>query len=487
MEQKQKQKKKKHPLLTVLLVILALVVLIPAALYAYLSFDHFHIDDLRAAYDPGAPYAGGAVYLSNGDVRVPLCSEDLYWLADEYDLPDSLDIPGVECTNFAVTIGDDALTLYANIKYGGFLPVPIRADFSVGTGDVLHLTLRSVKIGNWIDVPLEKLAEYGIQSDYEIVLGDLLEDTQIQSVRFETDKIVAVVSFLGGFSRYIEPDMTADTLLLYGAETDGAVASSSACSHTENADTREQIVCEYVSAAQRPAEALTRLLALCGASAAERAIGALDPFSAHFLLPASVSDIASCRESYIETIANYNRGLETLLDALRERYKALEVELTRNAYADAATGETLSLAALCPQLGLTDETCHPVLLIATEPLKAPSTADMPLFADVPKSRGLKLDMALDYMSYDIGVMLVMPDGSTALLYYASTGEMVVQCLPEAIAENVFAQYRAPKLFNLDTAVYAALRVKHDAPAPDLYRYIVFLPWDVEAVWSAKNQ
>jgi hypothetical protein len=76
-------------------------------------------------------------------------------------------------------------------------------------------------------------------------------------------------------------------------------------------------------------------------------------------------------------------------------------------------------------------------------------------------------MALEYMSYDIGAMLAMPDGSTALLYYASTGEMIVQCLPQATAESIFAQYRAPKIFNLDTAVYAAQRIKHDAPASDL--------------------
>ncbi len=484
----RKSKKKKRPLLAVLLVVLALIVLIPVALYAYLSYDHFHIGDMRAACDPDAPYAGEAVYSADGDVELPLKAEDLYWLADEYDLLDSLDIPTVECVNFAVDIGDDALTLYADVRYLGFLPVPLKAELSVETSDALYVSIESVKIGKWIDVPVKTLEKYGVDSDYEISLDDLLEDTQIQSLRFEAGQFVVVVPFLNDFSQYFKPDMTADTLLLYGAdEDDGAVVSASTCYRTESASEQKRIVREYVAAAKQPVEALTRLLALCDADAAANAIEALDPVSAHFLLPASVSDIASCRETYIGTIADYNRMLETLLNTLRDKYKALEIELTRNAYVDAATGETLSLSALCPQLGLTDEQCHPVLLIATEPLKAPSTADLPLFSEIPKSRGLKLDMALDYMSYDIGVMLSMPDGSTAMLYYASTGEMVVQCLPEATAESIFAQYRVPKLFNLDTAVYAALRVKHDAPATDLSRYIVFLPWDIETTWSAKNK
>ncbi len=483
----QKPKKKKHILLTILLVILALILLIPAALYAYLSYDHFHIGDMRAGYDPEAPYAGEAVYLSSGDVEFSLDTEDLYWLIDEYELMDSLNLPGVACTDFAVEIGDDALTLYADMKLLGFLPVPLKAELSVRTGDALYLSVESVRIGKWIEVPIEKLMEYGLESEYEIAFDDLLEDTQIRSVRFENGRIVIVVPFLDDFSRKIGPDMTADTLLLYGAEADGAIQSASACYRAEKVADRIQIIEEYAAAAQQPVEAMARLLALSDADAAAKAVKSLNPMAAHFLLPVSIENVSAYRAAYIETIADYNRKLETLLGTVREKYKALEIELTRSAFLDVATGEPLSLSALCPQLGLTDEQFHPVLLIATEPLKAPLTTDLPQFSEVPKSRGLKLDETLDYMSYDIGVMLAMPDGSTALLYDSSTGEMVVHCLPEATAESIFAEYSVPKLFNLDTAVYASQRVKHDAPASDLNRYIVFLPWDIEATWSAKHK
>lgn len=483
----QKPKKKKHGLLTVLLVILALIVLIPLALYAYLACDQFHIDDMRAACDLNAPYDGEASYLADGDVEVALGAEDLYWLADAYDLLDSLDIPGVECKKFAVEIGADTLTLYAGMRYLGFLPVPIKAELSVKTDDALYLTIQSVQIGKWIDVPLEKLAEYGVESDYRIAFSDLLADRQIKSMQFVDDGIVAVMPFLDEFSREVKADMTADTLLLYGAETDDVIRTASACYRAETADERGQIIKEAVSSAQAPVDTMTRLLALCSADSAAETIETLDPLAARFLLPVSTEDVASCREAYLESIADYNRKLETLLNTLRERYQSLEIGLTRDAYVNAGTDDAFSLSALCPQLGLTDEQCHPVLLIATEPLKAPSTADLPLFSEIPKSRGLKLDMALDYMSYDIGAMLAMPDGSTALLYYASTGEMIVQCLPQATAESIFAQYRAPKIFNLDTAVYAAQRIKHDAPASDLSEYIVFLPWDIETVWAAKQR
>ena len=56
-------------------------------------------------------------------------------------------------------------------------------------------------------------------------------------------------------------------------------------------------------------------------------------------------------------------------------------------------------------------------------------------------------------------------------------------IPEETAESTFLEYRVPKLLNLDLAVFSPLRVQHDAPAPDLSRYIVFLPWDIGMVWT----
>jgi len=483
----QKQKKKKRVGLTILLVILACIVLIPAVCYAYLAFDHFSIEEMRTGYDPAARYVGDAVYLQNGDVELPLAANDLYWLADAYDMLDSVKIPGASCKNYAVEIGDNTLTLYANGKLFGFLPVPLKVVLSVKIDRALDLTVTGVHLGKWFEIPVEKLAQYGVESHYRIALDGMLTNAQIQSMRVEEGRVVVVVPYVEEFSSQVEPDMTADTLLLYGAGADEAVQCASACYRAAGGDERSELVFSCVTGSQKPVEAMARLLALCDADLAARILGASDLFTAHFLLPVTSEEVSDYREEYDLAIANYNRGLETLLGALREKYKALAIELTRNAYVDVATEEPLSLAALSPQLGLSDDQCHPVLLIATETQRAASTADMPQFSEIPKSNGLKLDMALDYMSYDIGAMLQLPDGSKAMLYLASTGEMVIQCLPQATAERTFTEYRAPKLLNLDLAVFAPLRVRHDAPAPDLNRYIVFLPWDVDAVWSAMQK
>lgn len=41
--------------------------MMPVVLYGYLAYDHFHVDDMRAAYTFDAPYTGEDVYQANGD------------------------------------------------------------------------------------------------------------------------------------------------------------------------------------------------------------------------------------------------------------------------------------------------------------------------------------------------------------------------------------------------------------------------------------
>lgn len=485
---KQQPKKKKRLWLKTLLVTLAITILmIPVVLYGYLAYDHFHIDDMRAGYTFDAPYIGEAVYQANGDVKIPLVAEDLYWLIDEYQLLDLLDLSDIACRKVAVEIGDASLTIYADVQYKGILPLPVRIDLSVQTGATLEVSVTNVYIGKWFEVPTEILAQLGVENQYSISIDELLTDTQITSIGFEDEKIIVTGPFLREFSQEVSPDMTADTLLLYGVNNDDAVNLASACYRAENNEARGQIIREHVSGAQKPVDAMLRLLSFCDTGSAAGTVNGLGDFRAHFFLPVSVEDVSDCRDTYLERIANYNGKLEKLLTAVREKYKALEIKLTRNAYEDATTGEALSLAALCPDLGLDDSQCHPVLLIATEPLKAPFTTDLPPYSEIPKSSGLQLAMTRDYLRNDIGVMLTLPDGSIAMIYYASTGELVVQCLPQATAASQFAEYRAPKVLNLDLAIFSTKRVRHDAPAPGLSQYIVFLPQDIEEVWIEKSK
>lgn len=483
----QPKKKKKVWLRTLLISLTIIILMIPVVLYVYLAYDHFHIDDMRADYSFDAPYVGDAVYQADGDVRIPLAAEDIYWLIDAYKLMDLLDFSGVTCRKTAVEIGDSTLSVYANVLYREVLPLPLRVDLSVQTGDTLNVSVTNVYIGKWFKIPTETLEKLGVEKQYSISVEELLEDTQITSIVFENKKIIMTGPFLSEFSKEMKPDMTADTLLLYGANHDDAISVASSCYNVNDAEERGQIIRDYVSGATLPVDAMLRLLSFCDADSAARTINTLGTFRAHFFLPVTTEDVANCRRTDIESIANYNGKLETLLTAVREKYKALEIKLTRNAYEDTATGETLSIAALCPDFGLDDSQCHPMLLIATEPLKAPFTADLPLYSEIPKSPGLTLAMTRDYLRNDIGVMLTLPDGSIAMIYYASTGELVVQCLPQATAANQFDEYRVPKVLNLDLAIFATKRILHDAPDPDLSRYIVFLPRDIEEVWIEKTK
>lgn len=58
---------------------------------------------------------------------------------------------------------------------------------------------------------------------------------------------------------------------------------------------------------------------------------------------------------------------------------------------------------------------------------------------------------------------------------------------QVTAASQFAEYRVTKVLNLDLGIFPHKRVRHDALAPDLGQYIVFLPQDIEEVWIEKSK
>lgn len=479
------QKKKRHVGRAILLTLLALIVLAVGGICLYLSIDHFDIDARYEAAQPTEAYDGTTVYAGD-EAEIDLTESELQWLIREYDLLQEVEIPEIAIDGYAFAINRDGITVDARLKAFDVLPVPLSVTtaFSNPRGSVFQLTVQKIRLGKWIEIPLTVLDRFGLEKTVTVDLADYDKKINFQSAELRDGAIHLTVGLSQKYVQWIGSNPMAEILLLHGETPTEYLNLAAEASHFDDTLALFDFLFEQVFAATDPAETVTHLLALSTDGLEKEFLPRLTPFEHRYLLPISAERVRSLHESYLAPIIEKNRGYEQLLDALRERYKNLEIELRKTAYYDLAAEENLSVSALVPELGLDEETCRVLLLTANEPRKYPLAAEMPTFGDVPKQKGLRLKDATNLVKYDIGLILPMASGDYAMLYYLSTGELVIHCLPEAQVADTLEEYAKPQLMNLDAAVYSHRRITNAAPAEDLQPYIVFAPYGVnfEYTW-----
>jgi len=484
---KKAKGKKRRVGLTILLVLLALILLLAAGSYIYLSADHYPVAEIRSSHPYSDTFTGPKEY-QNRQVTMGLDEAELYWMADTYGLLD-VSIPNAVINDYAVELQGDALYAYLDVTYGGFLPLPLKAKVTLGEsrGSTLELNIEEVHLGKWLTLPPQLLQKFGLEESYTVNLHEIVDDVQFKNVSLQDGLLSVTTELTEAYAKGIAPDQTADTLIFYGEPAEGALAVASACSRSAGSNALEMVASYGIVNAEDPLDMVTKLLALTPNEPEASYLEQFSAFEQRYVVPITVSEVAAQRAAYKEVIASYNRQLQTLLDGLRTKYSALDITLGRKEYLDSATGEPLSVSALAPELGLQDEDCRVMLLTATEPKKYPLAAGMPPLAEIPKERGLKLKDTVATIPYDIGAILPLTSGDYAMLYYFSTGEMVIHCLPDAMVEEMLTTYAVPRVLNLDTAVYYGIsRTIQKAPADDLKDYILYLPEAVEAVYAQNH-
>ena len=476
----QKQKKKRRVGLTIFLVILALIILLPVGLFIYLSAEHFPIAKMQAEHPYTETYTGFREY-GNGQVSLQLDEAEVYWLAEYYELSE-LEIPMLTLNGYAVELEDDSAQLYADLTFAEFLPLPVYAKVSFGEAEneTVPVIVEEAKLGKWLPVPLKLLEKFGVDLNISLDLNEELDGYRFTSLSLSDGLLHASVELEKSYGYGFAPDRTAETLLFYGADSEYLSAASD-CFKTRGSSNFD-VIC----GAEDAARTVTHLLALSPDSPEAAYMEKLTEIDLRYMLPVSADEVVSLREAYTTEIAEYNRKLQSLLDGVRSTYAGLGLYLAADGYQDAATGEPFSVSAIVPELGIADEDFRLMLLTATDPIKHPLTADLPPFSEIPRQSDQVPADAMKNVPYDIGVMLPMPSGDHAMLYYVSTGEMVIQAIPDAMVAEMLETYAVPNILNLDFAIYGVIRFTSKAPAEDLADYIVFLPDAVEDVYRANN-
>ena len=475
-------KKKRRIGLTIFLIILALIILLPIGLYIYLKAEHFPIAEMRDLHSYADTYSGYREY-ENGQVSLQLDEAELYWLAENYGLSDMV-LPLVTIDDYAVELDGSCGHVYADLKLANFLPIPVYAKISLAeaSDDEAAVNIEEIKLGKSISVPLTLIERFGVDLNFILDLNEDFDGYRITELALSDSLLHVSIEMKQSYASLIAPDHTADTLFLYGEQPNEILSAASALYKTRFANTYD-----VITTADDPTEMITHLLAMSPHEPENVYWEQLSEVDRRYILPLSTEEVALQRDAYNSQIAAYNRKLQMLLDKIREHFKALRITLAQDGYLDNTTGEPFSVAAIVPELELQDDQCRLILLTATIAHRKPASLHMPYFSEIPKKGGFVVADAINRLPYDLGLMMPLASGEYAMVYYTSAGEIVIHCIPDAMVENMLADYAVPTLLNLDNAVYGITLTTKKAPAHDLRDYIVYLPDAVEDVYQANFQ
>lgn len=468
--------KKKHPGRTAVLVILGVIILIPALAFAYLSFMGFGADKMRAQYDAAAPYEGTTVFNADGTASFSLARDDLFYLIDEFELEkdaaealsfvtDALSIKAI-----AADAGEDGLCIYADAVAFGFIPVPLKAVCSVTLpreGKTVTVKLTSAYLGKWIKLPLDKL---GIDGEYEAELSKL--GAPLTDISFSQGAITLTERFLSEYFVYPANDLSelARVIAMYepegGYEGDPLVAL---CADTAGLSNEELFA--YVAEQEDGRAALTGLIALCTDAVASKLGSGLAPYEKRFIYPCESAGIETARSAFYAMPADGQRRYQSLIDTLREKYKAFELKLDTSSFIDAATGAELSLSELDGMDWADDAASRVALLYSFDAAYAVKTADMPNLADVPNTGRKALKDINTAVLYDVGLVTRMPSGMPAVIYYVAKGYFVINEISEEEYSGFMTDERLPVILT-DELPKPPTRTNYPAPAEDLAEYTV---------------
>lgn len=471
--------REKHVGRTVFLIILAVLLLLPAAAYGYLALSDFDEAIPLAEIETVAakPYDGERTVASDGAVTVLLDAADVCWLINEYGLLDELAAYSqtIALRSAGVSFFEGGLALYAKGKVLGFLPLPVRvsADADFANGD-LRLTVRDVTVGKWIHVAPEKLASFGVDEVITVDAGEVgLDRNGTREIRFLQEGVQVTRTKLGSLLSDVFPSTraVAKALAAYG-ETEALAGNQllQVAANYENVASGSKELSKSFVFADDPYRSLAPFLAAGEPARTLRALDAMEPFDRHFLVGVTEAELTQARGALCAQIAQKQSAYEGWLTALREKYRAGGLTLDVAGWIDNDTGEALALTS---PMGEGVES-RALLLYSKDALHAVKTADMPLLKDAPHQSAAALQGMYDGIPYDIGILTRLPSGIAALIYYEATGDFIVHCMHDARYDAYMTARKQPFVFMDGDIPRPPTRALQAAPAAACSPYEVLL-------------
>lgn len=430
---------KKRTGLVILIVVLSIIILLPVGAYAFLSLTQFGGGGLSPdeSYE-ATPFTGKAELSPDGSVSAILGEEDVYYLAARSDVNSILkQLPkDIKLFWWRISLCEGGVDVYANGEAYGFIPLSLKVNIALRASEdasIIFAEPKSVMLGKHITLAADKLYSFGLQPSYTLYTQGMGFPSSISDIEFLPEGIrvtaklekepferMMALARANAYETYVfSGDALADGNPLYPLAADNSGAPISG-----------DDIFAGAAATRDYKKALCGLAALCEKESASAELSVFSEFEKRFFLNWDEQIEQDMRESYAEARISGRRAYETMLNALREKYKAMELTLDTCFILDSATNEKVKLASLPGGESINDDTSRIILLHSFEPTYAVKTDDMPALKDVPAT-SVKVYRDEYYMRpYDLGVLLVLPTGEHALMYYELSGRFVVHMVSD---------------------------------------------------------
>lgn len=442
--------KKAHPLRTVLLILLAIIILALALPFIYSLVAGFSdYDDI-----PALIAADGVRPVSVDENAVLTFSADksaVYAYAWRQD-PDSqiseliqeLELPflsenSVRISGFGYHIGGGAASASAKLKLFGLIPVQLHAEADVRLSpDEIELRLKELKYGRWISLPLDTLAvDYNLP---ELTDGVILDSSEFFGELYpvglsaEDDVLVLSCNILNTTAEKIgESGVLLAKLVpgICGADTDAAKLLRG-----ELSDVRGNITDSAALSGL-----LTELLKFASEENASKLKASLEdsPF-----INIAIGDVSVCASGYTAGLSEKLSVYEAGLVSLRNNYKEMNYHISRTGLcsADGSPAEAVLPEAWGAKTVLQYNMNYNSIVNANDGSFSPSVGWVvlpnPKLSDLKRDAGAVLPRVSGISVFDLTLAFRLADGTPAIMFLNALDELGINIISEELYDEILS-------------------------------------------------
>ena len=428
-------------------------------------------DDAAALLsDYGQEHAPSRTVREDGSVLLRLTREDLYWYAGKYGLLEEIrrDLADAGITAAGFRLSDGNLTVFAQHRTWGFLPLSYRASASLTWEDGLALRTEKLSFGNHLTIPRGRWPEV-FSRPYVIpasAISPLVRDAYI-----EGDALILVHE---GPVRSLKGSLTPDAQTLHAMGLFGVTSGDSLVEAFVRSHPDREIAAEEIRAllsADDNEAAFRELLSLCGPDSVKALFAGADPLTADMLLAPLLEETQEAVRTREAALAAEQARYEKLLLAVRESYKSGSLMISDTGFISISTGQPFDPASLTA-LSATATECRIVFLYGSMGGGEFCSRDMPALSEVPRTgKDVPEGLLSPDIAYDLGVTLTSESGVPLLLYRRADDTFVLREIGEAQFVSLLVERANPVI---DTDRLSAPSGVIDRPAGEGWSGAVIL-------------
>ena len=476
----EEKKKKAHPVRTVLLVLLAIIVLIAASPFIYSLIGGFRdYDDVDAL-----AASGGAMPLSvdeNGIVSFSADKAAVYSYVSGVQLEKQLSEYVAQlpfCSEKTVTVskvgyklGGETLSLSVKLRLFGFLPVQLHAEADmVLSPDELYIKLNELKYGKWIRFPLDEIAASfdmpELTDGFVIDTSDFYGELCPVSLSAKDDVLSVRCDILNRIAGNAgDPGILLAKLMpiVCGEDHDAA--------RVLRGDTAE-----VYGSIKDSADLSGLLTGLLKFGYETNGSNFKQTLEATPLLGLKIGDVSVCVSGYSASVSEKLSRLEAELTALRDSYKELNFRISENGL---STSDGTPAEAVLPEewgakTVLQYNIDYNSIVKASDGTRSISgdwiVLPNPKLSDLARDRGVTLPNIPGITVFDLTVAFRSADGTPAIMFLTAADELGINIISEELYNEIVSCEGLPVYCSSDIISPNSYQFVCDDPSQRVLRF-----------------